>query len=119
MVGICWRRSRRGRTDLAPYLIGLAIVGARYGALVATRQRDTRALIAYASLSQLDLLAVGAFIATPDGLEGALIASVSHGLVIAILLLLAGSLALRIGSFGLGTGGLPAATSVPMSLLVI
>jgi NADH-quinone oxidoreductase subunit M len=119
IVRICLPLFPRGMTDLAPYLIGLAIVGALYGALVATRQRDTRALIAYASLSQLDLLAVGAFIATPDGLEGALIASVSHGLVIAILLLLAGSLALRIGSFGLGTGGLAARTPVLMSLFVI
>jgi NADH-quinone oxidoreductase subunit M len=116
---ICVPLFPRGMSDLAPYLIGLATVGALYGALVATRQRDTRALIAYASLSQLDLIAIGVFVATPDGLEGALIASVSHGLVVAILLLLAVSLARRLASFGFGGGGLAARSPVLMSLFVI
>jgi NADH-quinone oxidoreductase subunit M len=116
---ICLPLFPRGMSDLAPYLLGLATVGALYGALVATRQHDTRALIAYASLSQLDLIAVGLFVATPDGLEGALIASVSHGLVFAIVLLLAASLARLIGTSGFGPGGLAARTPVFMSLFVI
>ncbi|HEX9494721.1 MAG TPA: proton-conducting transporter membrane subunit, partial [Candidatus Limnocylindria bacterium] len=47
----------RGVADLAPLLVALAAIGALYGALIATRQRDTRRLIAYASLSQLDVIA--------------------------------------------------------------
>jgi NADH-quinone oxidoreductase subunit M len=109
----------RGMADLAPYLIALATVGSVYGALLATRQRDTRALIAYASLSQLDLAVLGAFLLTTGGLQGALVASVSHGLVVAALLLLAESLARRIGTFGFGAGGLASRTPVLASLFVI
>ncbi len=119
IVRVCLPLFPRGMADLAPYLLALATVGALYGALRATRQRDTRALIAYASLSQLDLIAIGAFVATPDGLEGALIASVSHGLVVAVLLLLAAAVARRLGSFELGRGGLAARAPVLMSLFVI
>ena len=108
-----------GMADLAPYLLALATVGGLYGAILATRQRDTRAVIAYASLAQLDLIAVGVFLATPDGLEGALIASVSHGLVVAVLLLLAASLARRVGSFGFGMGGLGARAPVLEAFFVV
>lgn len=103
---ICLPLFPRGMADLAPYLIALATVGALYGALLAMRQRDTRTFIAYATLSQVDFIALGVFVGSPTGREGALIASVSHGLVVAMLVLLAGSLARRIGSFELGSGGL-------------
>ena len=117
---ICLPLFPRGMADLAPYLIGLATVGAVYGALLAARQRDTRRVIAYASLSQLDLVALGAFLATANGLEGALVASVSHGLAIAALFLLAAALARRLGdSYGFGTGGLGSRAPVLMSLFVI
>src|SRR5205823_266724 len=106
----------RGMADLAPYLMGLATVGALYGAILATRQRDTRTVIAYASLSQLDLAALGLILLTDEGLQGALVMSVSHGLVVAALLLLAASLARRLGTFGFGAGGLAARAPVLGSL---
>jgi NADH-quinone oxidoreductase subunit M len=117
---ICLPLFPRGMADLAPYLIGLATVGALYGALLAVRQRDTRRVIAYASLSQLDLVALGVFLATTQGLEGALVASVSHGLVVAASFLLAASLARRLGgSFGFGPGGLGSRAPVLMSLFIL
>ncbi len=116
---ICVPLFPRGMADLAPLLIGLATVGALYGALLATRQRDTRTFIAYATLSQLDLIALGAFLATPNGTQGALIASVSHGLVVAVLFLLAMALARRLASFGFGPGGLASRAPVLMSLFLI
>ena len=119
VVRICIPFFPAGMADLAPVLIGLATVGALYGAILATRQRDTRTFIAYASLSQLDLIALGAFLSTSDGLHGALIGSVSHGLVVGALFLLAASLSRRIGSFGFGGGGLAARAPVLMSLFVI
>ena len=116
---ICVPFFPRGMADLAPYLVALATVGALYGALLATRQRDIRAFIAYASLSQLDLIALGAFLATPSGLQGALVASVSHGLVVATLFLLAGALARRIGSFDLGPGGLAGRAPILASFFLV
>ena len=119
IVRICLPLFPLGMADLAPYLVGLATVGALYGALLATRQRDTRTFIAYASLSQLALIALGAFVGTSDGSAGALVASVSHGLVVATFFLLAAALARRIGSFGFGSGGLASGAPVLMSLFVI
>jgi len=116
---ICLPLFPRGMADLEPYLLALATVGALYGAILATGQRDARRVIAYASLAEVDLIAVGVFLATPGGLEGALIASVSHGLVVAILILLGAALARRIGSYGFGRGGLGARAPVLMALLVL
>jgi NADH-quinone oxidoreductase subunit M len=116
---ICVPLFARGMADLEPYLLALATVGALYGAILATRQRDTRTVIAYASLAEINVIAVGVFLATPGGLVGALIASISHGLVVAILVLLAAALARRIGSFGFGPGGLGARAPVLMALFVL
>ena len=116
---ICVPFFPRGMADLAPFLVALATAGALYGALLATRQRDTRRFIAYASVSQLDLIALGAFLATPPGLEGALVASVSHGLVVATLFLLVAALARRTGSFEPGRGGLASRAPVLGSFFVI
>ena len=109
----------RGMADLAPYLVALAALGALLGAILASRQRDTRAFIAYGGLAQVDLAAVGVFAGSTTGLQGALIASVSHGLVAAALFLLAASLARRLGTFGLGPGGLAARAPVLMALFVL
>jgi NADH-quinone oxidoreductase subunit M len=91
-----------GMADLAPGLVALAVVGTLYGALVATRQTDTRGLIAFSSLSHLNLIALAAFLGTVDAAGALLVASVSHGLVVAMLFLLAGMFAARTGSFGFG-----------------
>jgi NADH-quinone oxidoreductase subunit M len=116
---ICLPLFPRGMADLAPYLLALATVGALYGAILATRQRDTRTIIAYASLAEVDLIAVGVFLGTSEGLTGALIASISHGLVVAILALLAAALARRVGSFGFGPGGMGTRAPVLMALFVL
>jgi NADH-quinone oxidoreductase subunit M len=116
---ICLPFFPRGMADLSPYLLALAAVGALYGAILATRQCDTRAVITYASLAELNLIAVGVFLATPGGLVGALVASVSHGLVVAILVLLTAALARRTGSFGFGSGGLGARAPVLMGSFVL
>jgi len=102
-----------GMSDLAPYLIALAAAGTLYAALLATRQRDTRTFIGYVSVSQLNLIALGTVVGEDTG---ALVATVSHGLVIASLFLLASSLARRVGSFGLGSGGLGARAPMLASL---
>jgi NADH-quinone oxidoreductase subunit M len=116
---ICLPLFPRGMADLQPYLLALATVGGLYGAILATRQRDTRRFIAYVSLALIDVIAVGIFLATPGALIGALLASISHGLVIAILMLLAVALARRIGAFGFGPGGLAAQAPVLMALFVL
>ena len=112
IVRICVPLFPLGMADLAPGLVALATVGTLYGALVATRQRDTRGLIAFSSLSHLNLIGLAAVIGTADAAQAVLVASVSHGLVVAALFLLAGMLAARLGSAGFGPGGLAASAPV-------
>ena len=116
---VCVPLFPRGMAILAPLLIALALAGAVYGALLATRQRDTRKFLAYAALSQLDFIALGVFLGSTDGLKGALLASISHGLVVAVLFVLLTAIARRTGTFSVGSAGLASRAPVMMAFFVI
>ena len=116
---ICVPFFPRAMADLAPYLTALAAVGALYAALLASRQRDARTFVAYASLSQLQLVAAGALAATPGGTTGALLAATFHGLAITALILLAAAVARRAGTFTLGPGSAAARAPVLTSLAIV
>ena len=68
----------------------LAAVTLVYGSLLAFRQPDVRGVIAYSSMGQMGLIVLGIFAVNDLGLDGAVLHSVSHGLVSAALFLLAG-----------------------------
>jgi len=116
---VCVPLFPRGMAILAPLLIALALAGALYGALLATRQRDTRIFLAYAALSQLDFIALGVFLGSTEGMEGALLASISHGVVVATLFVLVAALARRTGTFGSGSVGLAARAPALTAFFVI
>src|SRR5207253_4122684 len=69
-----------GVAAAAPVIVTLAVVGIVYGALVATVQPDLKKLVAYSSVSHLGFVMLGLFALTPQGLVGALIQMVNHGL---------------------------------------
>jgi NADH-quinone oxidoreductase subunit M len=113
IVRVCLELFPQGMATAAPVLVALAAVGTLYGALIATRQDDLRRLIAYSSLSHLNLIGLAVFAATATSLHGAILASVSHGLVVAALFLLAAMVARRTSSFALSrAGGLAASAPV-------
>jgi len=113
IIRLCFGLFPAGMETLAPGLVALAAVGTLYAALLATRQNDTRRLIAYSSLSHLNLIGLGIFAGAAAGAQGALVASVSHGLIVAALFFLAGMLAARTGGFDLGrAGGLAASAPI-------
>lgn len=117
IIRICLDLFPQGMTTAAPVLVALAAVGTLYGALLATRQDDLRRLIAFSSLSHLNLIGLAVFAATATSLRGAIVASVSHGLVVAALFLLAAMLARRTSSFALSrAGGLAASAPVLTAL---
>ena len=120
ILRICLGLFPQGMADAAPVLVALASVGALHGALVATRQDDLRGRIAYASLSQLSVIAVALFAATATSLRGAILAGVSHALVVAALLLLAAMLAARTSSFAISrAGGIAASAPVLAALSLL
>jgi NADH-quinone oxidoreductase subunit M len=73
-------------------LVGIALIGLIYGGLLAWRQTDLKAMIAYASISHMGVVLVGIAALNLAGLTGAVMQMVAHGLVAGALFLLIGLL---------------------------
>lgn len=63
-------------------LIALSLAGVVYGAIITLRQRNIKRFLAFSSLSHVGLIAAGAYTLTADGLQGAVLQMLAHGLVI-------------------------------------
>jgi NADH-quinone oxidoreductase subunit M len=70
----------------------LAVVGIIYGALMALVQVDIKKLVAYSSVSHLGFVVLGIFAFNSQGLDGAVLQMVNHGLSTGALFLLVGML---------------------------
>lgn len=82
-------------TDVVPVagaLLVLGLVGIVFGAVVAMSQTDIRRMLAYSSISQLSLIAVGIGLGTPLGMVAALLHVMNHAVMKATLFLAAGSI---------------------------
>lgn len=75
---------------LAPWMAGLAVTGILYGAMVAFRQKDFKKLVAYSSVSHLGFVMLGLFALNAQGMEGAILQMVNHGLSTGALFLIVG-----------------------------
>ncbi len=82
----------RATIAFVPWLSTLAVIGILYGALVALRQRDIKSLVAYSSVAHLGFVVLGIFSLTPQGMAGAVLQMVNHGLSTGALFLLVGML---------------------------
>jgi len=76
--------------DFAILVYVLSVVAVIYTSLVALAQEDMKKLIAYSSVAHMGLVTVGIFTATQQGIEGAMIQMLSHGVVSAALFLVVG-----------------------------
>jgi NADH-quinone oxidoreductase subunit M len=74
----------------APLIMTLSIVAVVYTSLVALAQTDIKKLIAYSSVAHMGLVTIGIFIVNSQGLEGAMIQMISHGVVSGALFLCVG-----------------------------
>ena len=74
-------------------LIGtFAVIGIIYGALCAMVQTDIKKLVAYSSISHLGFVVLGIFSMTVEGIQGAIIQMVNHGLSTGMLFICVGCL---------------------------
>ncbi|HUY97247.1 MAG TPA: NADH-quinone oxidoreductase subunit M [Verrucomicrobiae bacterium] len=78
-----------------PVMMALGVTSILYGALMALRTADIKRTIGYASISHLGFIVLGIFALDVDGLNGAILQMVSHGVIIAGLFLCAGMLEAR------------------------
>ena len=91
--------------DFQTLLLVLGAATLVYGSLLAFRQPDLRGVIAYSSMAQMGLIALGIFSATQIGVTGAVLQSVAHGLVSATMFLLAGIVEEQCGTGEVGRLG--------------
>lgn len=71
---------------------GFAVVSIVYGALNAIASKDLKRMIAYSSVSHMGFVILGIAAGTSMSVQGAIFQMVSHGLVSAMLFLIAGAL---------------------------
>ncbi|HET7226265.1 MAG TPA: NADH-quinone oxidoreductase subunit M, partial [Candidatus Eisenbacteria bacterium] len=73
-----------------PWIVALAIIGIIYGALVAMVQPDLKKLVAYSSVSHLGFVMLGLYAMNSQGLAGAMLQMLNHGISTGALFLLVG-----------------------------
>jgi NADH-quinone oxidoreductase subunit M len=73
-----------------PSIIVLSLIAIIYGAIVALVQPDWKKLIAYSSVTHMGFVTLGIFIFQEQGLQGAILQMVNHGLITGGLFLLVG-----------------------------
>jgi NADH-quinone oxidoreductase subunit M len=76
----------------APYIAALAVIGILYGALVALMQKDIKSLVAYSSVAHLGYVMLGIVALTEQGISGAVLQMINHGLSTGALFLMVGLL---------------------------
>ena len=75
-----------------PWISVLAIIGILYGALVALVQKDVKSLVAYSSVAHLGYVMLGIFALNAQGIAGATLQMINHGLSTGALFLMVGML---------------------------
>jgi NADH-quinone oxidoreductase subunit M len=74
----------------APWIALFATIGIIYGAAVSYAQKDVKKLVAYSSVSHLGFVMLGLFAMNPEGIAGAILQMVNHGISTGALFLLVG-----------------------------
>jgi NADH-quinone oxidoreductase subunit M len=124
-----------------PAIIVLSLIAIIYGAIVALVQPDLKKLVAYSSVSHMGFVTLGIFVFNTQGIDGAILQMVNHGLITGALFLLVGVIyerthdrtiakmggvagimpvyAVALGFFVFASGGLPGLSGFVGEFLVL
>ncbi len=75
-----------------PLLVTLSVIGIIYGAMVAVAQEDVKSLVAYSSVAHMGFIVLGMFLGGQQGMSGAVLQMVNHGLSTGMLFFMIGIL---------------------------
>jgi NADH-quinone oxidoreductase subunit M len=75
---------------LGPYILWLSIAGILYGGFTALAQNDMKKLIAYSSVGHMGFVTLGIFVLNTQGVEGAIMQMINHGITTGALFLCVG-----------------------------
>jgi NADH-quinone oxidoreductase subunit M len=76
--------------NCSPLADGLSVVAILYGGLAALAQTDLKKLVAYSSVGHMGFATLGIFSLTKEGLEGATLVMINHGVTTGALFLVVG-----------------------------
>jgi NADH-quinone oxidoreductase subunit M len=77
---------------LAPWMLVLSVIGILYGGLTALAQNDLKKLVAYSSVGHMGFATLGIFSLTTQGVEGAVLVMINHGVTTGALFICVGVL---------------------------
>jgi len=76
----------------SPFVYAISIFGIIYGSITTLQQIDLKKIIAYSSVSHMGLVTIGIFSCNSQGIMGAILLMISHGIVSGALFLCIGIL---------------------------
>ena len=89
----------------APFVFTLSVIAIVYTSLVALAQEDMKKLIAYSSVAHMGFVTIGIFTVRTQGVEGAIVQMLSHGVISSALFLCVGVVYDRLHSREIGRYG--------------
>jgi NADH-quinone oxidoreductase subunit M len=90
MLRFCLPMFPDAAAAFAPLVSWLAIIAIIYGALTALAQKDMKRLVAYSSVSHMGFIILGIFTFTVQGMSGAILQMINHGISTGGLFLIVG-----------------------------
>jgi len=69
-----------GAEQWTPVVIFISIIGIIYASIIAFKQKDAKRLVAYSSIAHVGLISAGIFAFNTQGVQGAMIQMLSHGI---------------------------------------
>ncbi len=103
-----------------PMIMALSVIAIIYGAYMALAQSDIKKLIAYSSVSHMGFVTLGIFAFNAQGIEGAVLQMINHGITTGALFMCVGIIYERTHSREIGeNGGLAHAMPKYATFLVI
>ncbi|WP_163339138.1 NADH-quinone oxidoreductase subunit M [Desulfopila sp. IMCC35008] len=75
---------------MMPFVLWLSIAGIIYGGFTALAQTDMKKLIAYSSVGHMGFVTLGIFVLNVEGIEGAILQMVNHGITTGALFICVG-----------------------------
>ncbi|MEP9384913.1 NADH-quinone oxidoreductase subunit M [Nocardioides sp. KR10-350] len=120
MIRLCLGLVPEASRWATPVVVALALVSIVYGAFLAIGQDDLLRLIGLTSLSHFGLITLGIFALSSQGVSGAILYMVNHGVATAAMFLVAGFLITRRGTASISSmRGLEKAAPVMAGLFLV
>jgi NADH-quinone oxidoreductase subunit M len=89
-VRFCLPITPQASIYFAPLMLWISVISIIYGGYVALGQSDMKRLIAYSSVAHMGFVTLGTFIFNKNGIEGAILQMINHGVTTGALFLCVG-----------------------------